>query len=401
MIIICNECDTRFNIDESLLKQTGSKVRCSKCKKVFLAYPSSLSEEPDKSSEVETELEAVITDEEIESGIQYKAEEELEGIELTTDEAFEENTKVEEKPEETGLELELDLEPEIDETQAEIETELELELYDKTDSEISAKEEPEEIEIDRETETKIEESKQEDIDQDKTPGEYTAEKIEEKEEPSKTFNMGVMPDKQEAEKAIEPIDKAEKGPLTEKSEPPKVAANKRISMPVLLLLLAALLISGAYGTYKLLDSVGINIPFVSDLLKPEVQDAGNLKIHTSDINNKFVENSKIGKLLVITGKAKNGYSDARSYISITGKLYTKEKILLKTKTVYCGTILSELELLNMDLDAINNRLSNRFGDNKSNIKVKEGSIIPFMIVFADLPENLDEFTIEVAGSLPS
>jgi predicted Zn finger-like uncharacterized protein len=408
MIIICNECDTRFNIDESLLKQTGSKVRCSKCKKVFLAYPSSPSEEPDKSSEVETELEAVITDEEIESGIQYKAEEELEGIELATDEAFEENTKVEENPEETGLELELDLEPEIDETQAEIETELELELYDKTDSEISAKEEPEgiepeEIEIDKETETKIEESKQEDIDQDKTPGEYTAEKIEEKEEPSKTFNMGVMPDEQKAEKAIEPIDKAEKGPLTEKSELPKVAVNKRISMPVLLLLLAALLISGAYGTYKLklLDSVGINIPFVSDLLKPEVQDAGNLKIHTSDINNKFVENSKIGKLLVITGKAKNGYSDARSYISITGKLYTKGKILLKTKTVYCGTILSELELLNMDLDAINNRLSNRFGDNKSNIKVKADAIIPFMAVFADLPENLDEFTIEVAGSLPS
>jgi len=393
MIITCNECDTRFNIDESLLKQTGSKVRCSTCKNVFLAYPSSLSEELDKSSEVETELEALITDEEIESGIQYKAEEELEGIELAMDEAFEENTKVEEKPEESGLELELDLEPEIDETQAETEVELELELGDKTDSEISAKEEPEEIEIAKETETKIEENKQEDIDQDKTPGE--------KEEPSKTFNMGIMPDEQEAEKTIEPIDKAEKEALTEKSEPPKVAANKRISMPVLLLLLATLLISGAYGTYKLLDSVGINIPFVSDLLKPEVQDAGNLKIHTFDINNKFVENSKIGKLLVITGKAKNGYSDARSYISITGILYTKGKILSKTKTVYCGTILSELELQNMDLDAINNRLSHRLGDNKSNIKVKAEAIISFMVVFADLPENLDEFTIEVAGSFPS
>jgi len=389
MIITCNECDTRFNIDESLLKQTGSKVRCSTCKNVFLAYPSSLSEELDKSSEVETELEALITDEEIESGIQYKAEEELEGIELAMDEAFEENTKVEEKPEESGLELELDLEPEIDETQAETEVELELELGDKTDSEISAKEEPEEIEIAKETETKIEENKQEDIDQDKTPGE--------KEEPSKTFNMGIMPDEQEAEKTIEPIDKAEKEALTEKSEPPKVAANKKISMPVLLLLLATLLISGVY----VLDRVGINIPFVSDLLKPEVQDAGNLKIHTFDINNKFVENSKIGKLLVITGKAKNGYSDARSYISITGILYTKGKILSKTKTVYCGTILSELELQNMDLDAINNRLSNRLGDNKSNIKVKAEAIISFMVVFADLPENLDEFTIEVAGSFPS
>jgi len=473
MIITCNECDTDFNIDESLLKQTGSKVRCSRCKNVFLAYSSSPSEEPDKSSEIEPELEAVITDEEIETGLQYnaeeelegielamdeafeentkieekpeeagleleldtdpepeivetqaepeaeitdeeiesgvqhRAEEELEGIELTTDEAFEENTKVEEKPEEAGLELELDTEPEpeIVETQAEPEAEsdleLDLELDDKTDSEISAEEEPEWIEIDEETETIIEESKQEDIDQDKTHGEYTAEKIEEKEKSSKTFNMGVLSDEQEAEKAIEPIDNAEKGTLTEKSEPPKVAANKRISMPILLSLLAALLIGGAYGTYVLLDSVGINIPFVSNLLKPEVQDAGNLKIYPSDINNKFVENSKIGTLLVITGKAKNGYFDVRNYISITGKLYTKGKILSKTKTVYCGTILSELELLNMDLDAINNRLSNRFGDNKSNVKVKADAIIPFMVVFSDLPENSDEFTIEVAGSFPS
>jgi len=55
----------------------------------------------------------------------------------------------------------------------------------------------------------------------------------------------------------------------------------------------------------------------------------------------------------------------------------------------------------MDLDAINNRLSNRLGDNKSNIKVKAEAIISFMVVFADLPENLDEFTIEVAGSFPS
>lgn len=420
----------------------------------FLAYPSSLSEEPYKSSEVETESQETDLSDidnlfEIDEGLKVENEpeeseldleldlepeinetpaeteaelelelddknsseisagEEFEDIELAMDEAFEENTKVEEKPEEAGLELELelDLEPEIDKTQAETETELELELDDKTDSEISAKEEPEriepeEIEIAKETETKIEESKQEDIDQDKTPGEDTAEKIEEKES-SKTFNMGVTPDEQEAEKAIEPIDKAEKGALTEKSEPPKVVANKRISMPVLLLLLAALLISGAYGTYKLLDSVGINIPFVSDLLKPEVQDAGNLKIYSSDIKNKFIENSKAGKLLVITGKAKNGYSDARSYISITGKLYTKGKILSKTKTVYCGTILSELELQNMDLDAINNRLSNRFGDNKSNIKVKADAIIPFTVIFADLPENLDEFTIEVAGSFPS
>ncbi|MBU2521998.1 MAG: DUF3426 domain-containing protein, partial [Proteobacteria bacterium] len=271
---------------------------------------------------------------------------------------IDEDLKAENEPEESGLELELDLdiEPEIGETPVGTEAEARFEIFGKTE---------------------IEESK--------------AEKIEDEKEASKAFNLGTLPDEQEAKK----------GALTEEGDQPRVAAKTRISMPVLLLLLAALLISGAYGTYVLLDSVGINIPVVSDLLKPEVQDVGKLKIYASDINNKFVENLKIGKLLVITGKAKNGYSDARSYISITCKLHIKGKILSKTKTVYCGTVLSEVDLINMDLDAINTRLSNRFGDNKSNVKVKEGSIVPFMIVFADLPENLDEFTIEVAGSFPS
>jgi len=459
MIITCNECNTPFNLNESLLKQTGSKVRCSKCKNVFLAYPSSLSDEPDKSSEVmpETEVEAAIPDEEIEFGEQYKVEEadiEPKGIDLSDIDIsleIDEDLKAEKEPEELGLEFDLDLEPGTDAISAETEAGSEAEIDVKADYGISAEEglediepitdetfekdtkvenEPEEpylelaldlepgtdaipaeteaeleaeidvITKDKEAETKIEESKTEEIDEDVIPEEDVAEKTEDEEKASKAFNLGTISDEQEAEKSTAIADKVEEGIIANESQP-KVAAKTRISMPVLLLLLATLLISGAYGTYKLklLDSVGINIPFISDLLKPEVQDAGNLKIYTSDINNKFVENSKIGKLLVITGKAKNGYSDARSYISITGKLYAKGNML--SKTVYCGTILSEPDLLNMDLDAINNRLSNRFGDNKSNVRVKADAIIPFMIVFANLPENLDEFTIEVDRSFPS
>ncbi|MBW2011307.1 MAG: zinc-ribbon domain-containing protein, partial [Deltaproteobacteria bacterium] len=40
MIITCKECGTDFNLDKSLLKESGSKVRCSKCKNIFVAYPS-------------------------------------------------------------------------------------------------------------------------------------------------------------------------------------------------------------------------------------------------------------------------------------------------------------------------------------------------------------------------
>ena len=101
---------------------------------------------------------------------------------------------------------------------------------------------------------------------------------------------------------------------------------------------------------------------------------------------------------MITGRVKNGYPDVRRFISINGKLYKKGKILTQTEKVFCGNVLSDIELSNMDLEAIKKRLSNRVGDNKSNMEIKPGGELPFMIIFSNLPEDLEEFSIEVAGS---
>ena len=151
--------------------------------------------------------------------------------------------------------------------------------------------------------------------------------------------------------------------------------------------------------YVLLDFMNIEIPFISDYFKPKVSDpAGSLKIDTLDVNSKFLLNVKEGKLFVITGRVKNGYSDVRRFISINGKLYKKGKILDQTETVFCGNVLSDIELSNIELEAIKKRLSNRFGDNKSNMEIKPGGELPFMVIFSHLPEDLEEFSIEVAGS---
>ena len=39
MIIECEKCLSKFDLDESRLKAEGSKVKCSVCKHVFIAYP--------------------------------------------------------------------------------------------------------------------------------------------------------------------------------------------------------------------------------------------------------------------------------------------------------------------------------------------------------------------------
>ena len=39
MIIPCESCQSTFMLDSSLVKPTGTKVRCSKCRKTFKVYP--------------------------------------------------------------------------------------------------------------------------------------------------------------------------------------------------------------------------------------------------------------------------------------------------------------------------------------------------------------------------
>ena len=42
MIITCDECNSSFSVGDNLIKDSGSKVRCSKCDSVFVAYPQTI-----------------------------------------------------------------------------------------------------------------------------------------------------------------------------------------------------------------------------------------------------------------------------------------------------------------------------------------------------------------------
>ena len=162
--------------------------------------------------------------------------------------------------------------------------------------------------------------------------------------------------------------------------PPK-PVKKGMSKSLVFLLIIAILGAGAYGTYYLLNQNGIEIPFLSDYLKPKVVDPGNLKLTTYDINSKFIDNASVGKLFVVSGKVKNGYTENRGMITLLGKLFSTGKVPVNQERVYCGNIMSDLELANLEWSKIKARLSNRLGDNRSNVKIEPGKSIPFMVVF--------------------
>ena len=39
MIVTCDKCQSRFNLDETLIKESGAKVQCSNCRHVFMVHP--------------------------------------------------------------------------------------------------------------------------------------------------------------------------------------------------------------------------------------------------------------------------------------------------------------------------------------------------------------------------
>ena len=224
-----------------------------------------------------------------------------------------------------------------------------------------------------------------------------------------TFDMG---DLSEDEKALDAdIDEAyteteemEKAVLAETAKKKSGGIMRALFVLVLLVAVGAgALFAAQYLGIDIpyLDKLkGVKIPYVSDLLGPKFEDAGNLKIaiDEKDVNGRFVTNEKLGALYVVSGQVKNDYDDPRSSIRITGKIYSKGRKLELEKTVYAGNVLSDSDLGVIDQTGIDQKLQNRFGQERNNLDVKKGTTVPFMIVFSNLPKNPDEYTVEVADS---
>jgi len=166
----------------------------------------------------------------------------------------------------------------------------------------------------------------------------------------------------------------------------------------IVVLFVALLFMHYKGIFTVPYLDRIEIPFLSQQKTSQETDVGNLKITYNVENYRFLQTDKAGKVFIITGKVKNEYNDPRSFVQMSGSLYTRGKTKADSATAFCGNVISDLELSQMTAAAIRTRLGNREGENNSNVNIQPGEERPFMIVFFDLPDSLDEFTVAVEGS---
>jgi len=180
--------------------------------------------------------------------------------------------------------------------------------------------------------------------------------------------------------------------------------TKRSAMasPIMLLGLIFILVAGAYIAsmmlgYKIPYLSDVNIPILENLFKKEPTKEVSPKPvpNEASVNGRFISNDTAGELFIISGQITNPATIPYSHIQVKGTLITKGKVKAQTLTIFCGNSISEEILKTGNISDIQKQLLIKEGAHNSNINVKPGEVVPFMLVFSNLPDNLENFTVEV------
>ncbi|WDP87813.1 MAG: zinc-ribbon domain-containing protein [Desulfobacter sp.] len=185
------------------------------------------------------------------------------------------------------------------------------------------------------------------------------------------------------------------------------AQKRSISSPVKILFLLFLLVIVAYVlSFRLGADIPflseIKIPYLTQILKPEPAPKPIVKPvpKKSTINGRFVSNTSAGELFVVTGRIENPSDRVYSHIRVKGTLLSKDKANAGTQTVFCGNVIAEEILKSGNISDIQKELTLKTGHQNTNVNIKPGGSVMFMLVFSNLPENLTNFTVEVLDFQP-
>lgn len=336
MIVQCEECGTKFNLPGSLIKDGGSKVRCSVCKHIFVVY----SPEETSGSEAETvaidsgELEETVA---LDSAAAPEPEEEAEERDTGVDfgegsDEYRESVAVDKTP------LQEEIQGFLKDEEGETE---------KAAAEMAGEEE--------------------------TPSEEV--ESEEEEGP-----LGLV----DAEAMVAPKKKTARFPLL-----------LAILIAVFLCLGGAIAVF--FWAPGLLPDF---LSSLKPPEQRELGDPGVRRLSFKAVNGSFVDSPSAGRLFVIRGVVGNDYPRARRFILVKGAILNDKGEVVKEQMAFAGNDLSDKEIKSLSIDAIRMAMKNRYGKDRKNLNVAPGATIPFTIVFDNLPDNLGEFTVEAVSSSP-
>ncbi|MGD8385597.1 MAG: DUF3426 domain-containing protein [Desulfobacteraceae bacterium] len=359
MIVQCEKCNSRFRLDETLLKEGGSKVRCSSCRHVFVAYPPSetssswLDAEPETPSPVEEPEETVILDSPTDlsdAGMESPDESipSFSGSEAGAEEALDD---------EFDFALEQDLEENPEE---------------EGDQEIVAVS-PEDLPA-------LEAAREE--------------RAEAMEHAPKDRVSLTRDDSMQEEGAVD------REWIAEATEPVGKAGRRSAFLPVLLGFLVLLGIGAAAVLFFAPGVIPDSLDFIKPTAEKQAEDPGVRKLTFEGVKGSFVRTEQGKRRFVVRGTVVNNYSGPRSFVRIKTEILDGKGQTVRSLLVYAGNAFSGGELRGKPINALEADMKRRTGKDNTNVNIPPGGTIPFMAVFQGLPESISEFTVEAVSSAP-
>ena len=336
MIIECEECNSKFNLDKNLIKKEGSKVRCSVCKNVFTAYPPepAIMEEPSLDEIMDEDLRETMALDSPPVLKEKVPESDVEEMDLDFDQAFEDA-------------IEEDVQAISPDEIPDSEEEDDIDFAETLDRKPAVEEGVEREEADEEV----------------------------PEKPKGAVETIIAP----------PVERKPR--------------RSRVGLIVLVIIIL-LLGGGVAVFFLAPDRIPDSLSFLKPAKQAEISETDIRRLSLKSVGGYFIESSKAGQLFVIKGTVTNHNPKSRSFILIKGSLLDDKGKAVGSKMAYAGNTFTEKQIKEMPLEEINKGLKNRFGKKRVNVNVRPQSTVPFMILFENLPENMSEFTVEAVSSSP-
>ncbi len=351
MVITCPECSTRFKLADERIPDTGAKLRCARCRHVFMVHKPVL-ENPFAAPEEEVGTDTFAA---------QVGEDQTEQVsDSNVDPFYHARDTMPDDP------------PDFSEEDPNT-GEFNYDRFRELDNNASA---DEEFTFGGEEDPPAPSSA--DVEPFSAPAENIADLAEEQEEAK--------------ELASSPAKKKKTSPA------PGSSAFSMLIKALLLIILAALI---AGGIYIYLDGPNaINDKLKQYFGQTTQETPGIDQISLGPLEGRFLRNEQAGEIFLIRGEVVNNFSQSRSAIQVKGVLYDPLGKPLLQKTVFCGNPISDEQLRTLPFEELEQIMGNQFGKDLSNMKVDPRKKIPFDIVFKDLPANIAEFSVNVTSSRP-
>ncbi|HOP40434.1 MAG TPA: DUF3426 domain-containing protein [Geobacteraceae bacterium] len=187
--------------------------------------------------------------------------------------------------------------------------------------------------------------------------------------------------------------------------PPLSITSRRKQSPLVMIAVGVflLLALGAVGYFMLVGQSDALDGVLPESLRTALgigkQEKGPVVIRA--LEGAFLANKEAGEIFVVKGEAFNVSSKALRTIQVKGKIFGPKGDVLMQRAVYCGNLLAGEQMAFQPYSSMEKIMNREFGETLANLDVQPGTAIPFVIVFKDVPKSAKDFGVEVVPTASS